>query len=300
MRSVCARWFATVLGCSAAWPGIVGAAAPIPIADVAFLDKGAQPWIAVDIGVHAGVHCIVDTGSPDAGVIGSDLARHAPYVRSMHVGTANGFVVVPVVRVGKVVVGNASVGGVEFSVRDTSWFNEGEPMPCVLGRNFLRRFTVDMDGHAGRLRLFSLGTRIDDIVGSQATHLDASLHEGGLMRTTVSVDGIPAEAVIDTGWALATPNQALLDRLGIGHDDPRIVDKVVKGSLSGRLSVLKTVELGQIRINSITWERPVVEVSGTDMVIRHQAGPYLHVGWVLLRAHRLLIDFRRRDVSLAP
>jgi hypothetical protein len=278
-------------------------ALPPALVDVPFLQIGVQPWIAVDIGAHRNVHCIVDTGAT-MGVLPSDLTRGADPIGSAHVVTANGAVDMPVVRVRKLSIEHTDFLATDFYQRDHSWFSPSEPMPCILGRNFMTHFTVDFDGRAQRLRLFAHGTRIDDILGGvpvTGVHLDATLSADSPIRVATSVAGIATQSQIDTGWGLATPNAALLDRLGVRTGDARIVNRTVTDSMSAQTRTLQMVELSDVRIGALTLPKVWVTVGEARMtVIDKEARPYLHVGWGLLGEHRLLLDLTHRDLALLP
>ena len=92
--------------------------------------------------------------------------------------------------------------------RDASWFGHGGTAPCILGMSFARRFTVDLDGHARRLRLFPAGTGIDSILDSAAARrrFDPGVVRQRRHRDAMRLIGTRTEARIDTGWGFVTPN----------------------------------------------------------------------------------------------
>jgi len=275
-----------------------------PLAQAELLKISDQPWVDVDIGRHHGVKCIVDVGSTQAGVLPTRYAQGAKYLRPAVVATANGVVKMPEVQIDGIVIGGARQNAVRFLLRDQSWFHEGDPMPCVLGMEFLSRYTVDLDGSRGLLRLYPRGTRLEDVFGGSlpdGARLTASIHAGSLIEVDAMVDDIRVKATIDTGWGLATPNQSLLDALGIRPGDPRIVSQSVRSVLPDRAMTLQIVELRQVRIGALAVENVRASIGESGMrVIRKERDPYLHIGWDLLRGHRFLLDMAHRDAALIP
>lgn len=274
-----------------------------PLAQTALLRISNQPWIEVDIGKHHGVQCIVDTGA-SAGVLSTKYAAGARYVGTVLAATADRPVKMPEVEIDHVAIGSSKQTAVRFMLRDQSWFDAGDPMPCVLGMEFLSRYTVDLNGSEGTLRLYPRGTRLDEVFGSalpEGARLAASIRNGALIEVDATVDGVRVRSAIDTGWALATPNQNLLDALGIRPDDPRIVNQSAHSTLSNREMTLQILEFRQVRIGSLVAENVRASLGEGGMrVIRKQQEPYLHIGWDLLRQHRLLLDMAHRDIALIP
>ncbi|WP_330889113.1 hypothetical protein [Rudaea sp.] len=263
-----------------------------------------QPWIEVDIGKHHGVQCIVDMGSSAAGVLPTKYAAGARYIGPAVVATADRPVKMPEVEIDRVTIGGSTQTGVRFLLRDQSWFDKGDPMPCVLGREFLGRYTVDLDGSKGLLRLYPRGTRLDEVFGGTlpaGARIAAGIRDNALIEVDAMVDGVRVKSAIDTGWGLATPNRNLLDALGIGAGDPRIVNQTVHSALSNREMTLQIVEFQQVRIGSVAVEKVRASLGEGGMrVIRKEHEPYLHIGWDLLRQHRLLLDMAHRDIALIP
>jgi predicted aspartyl protease len=275
-----------------------------PLAQANLLKISDQPWVDVDIGRHHGVKCIVDVGSTEAGVLPTRYAQGSKYLRPAVVATANGVVKMPEVQIDGIAIGGSRQTAVRFLLRDQSWFHEGDPMPCVLGMEFLSRYTVDLDGSRGWLRLYPRGTRLEDVFGGSlpdGARLAASIHGGSPIEMDAMVDDIRVKATIDTGWGLVTPNQSLLDALGIRPGDPRIVSQSVRSVLSDRPMTLQIVELRQVRIGGLVVENVRASIGESGMrMMRREADPYLHIGWDLLRAHRFLLDMAHRDAALIP
>jgi len=276
-------------------------AAPQPLADVPMLHELVQISVAADIGSHTGVHCILDTES-SVGVLHSDLTIGSQRVGLMNTRVANGKVAMPIVEVRRVAVATAEVSFVQFVQRDHSWFDATERIPCVIGASFMNHFTVDFDGANGRVRLYPRGTRIDDILGATppaGTHLNAQIVGGGLIRVNTMVGSIQTLSEIDTGWAYATANAALLDALGFTPNDARI--RTVTKTHEGKQANLKMSDIDQVRIGALLADKVRINLGETDMShISTHREPYLQIGSDLIRQHRLLIDYARADVALIP
>lgn len=274
------------------------------LAEVKLLEKGVQPWVLADIGQHRNVQCIVDTGSSDSGVLPTRYAQKATYLRPADIMTANGLVKMPKVSIDSVAIGSVKQINVPFYLRDQSWFHSGEPMPCILGMEFLSHYTVDLDGSHGILRLYARGTRLEDVLGHPlpiGARLDATVRIGSVIGLDATVNGINVRSTIDTGWGLATPNRSLLDALGIHPDDARIVAQSAKSVLSDREITLHIIELARVQLGSLTENNVRASIDENGMrVISQTRTPYLHIGWDLLHRHRLLLDVAHREIALLP
>lgn len=278
--------------------------AATPLADVPLIGDTHRPRISVDIGNHRGVQCILDTGAT-VGVIGRDLADGAQRIGESHVTTANGAYGMPLLRVRDVVIGGAHAGDVEFVQRDASWFGHGGNAPCILGMSFAERFTVDLDGHARRLRLFAAGTDINTIL-TPPQRAGASINasfDNDVIETSAVVNGARTAARIDTGWGFVTPNSALLDRLGYRKNDARYFKKDLQQSDSGRIvsvrmTTLKSVQLGNVRaLDVLSDADPDREAAS---IVGRRSDPYLQIGWPLLSDHRFIFDVRTRRAAFVP
>ena len=280
------------------------AIAAVPLADVALIGDSHRPRVLVDINGHRGVTCILDTGAT-VGVIGRDLADGAERIGESHVTTANGTFGMPLLRIRDVVVGGARAGDVEFVQRDASWFGNGGTAPCIIGMSFARRFAVDLDGHAHRLRLFPSGTDIDTILDPsqrKAASIAVSFDDDAV-ATTVRVNGVQAGARIDTGWGFVTPNAALLSRLGFRGNDARYFQRDLQRSDSGRIESVRMTTLDSVQLGAVRAVKVLCDADpGRDeaSIVGRHTDPYLQIGWPLLSDHRLVFDVRTRRAAFAP
>ncbi|HET9031852.1 MAG TPA: retropepsin-like aspartic protease, partial [Dokdonella sp.] len=194
-----------------------------PLADVAFIPGTIQPLVAISIGKHSNIACVVDTGST-VSVVNSELSRGAETIGMPKVTVANGTRSMPLVRLRDVAIGNARLKFVDTLRRNSSWFDAKVKAPCVLGGSFLDKFTVDLDFDANRLRLYQRGTRLADVA-------DVSLTPDSILKGRVSsghlvvdaqVGRITVKALIDTGWIQTAANEPLLHALGISPDGPQV------------------------------------------------------------------------------
>jgi predicted aspartyl protease len=278
--------------------------AATPLADVPLIGDNHRPRIAVDINGHRGVQCILDTGAT-VGVIGRDIADGAERIGESHVTTANGAYGMPLLRVRDIVIGNAHTGDVEFVQRDASWFGHGGTAPCILGMSFAQRFTVDLDGHARRLRLFPAGTNIDAILDPSqraGASIKASF-DNDVIETEALVNGFRTAARIDTGWGFVTPNRVLLDRLGYRRTDARYFTKNLQQADSGRIvsvrmTTLQSVQLGKVRTSNVLSDADPDRQAAS--IVGRRSDPYLQIGWPLLSEHRFIFDVRTRRAAFVP
>jgi len=274
-----------------------------PIADVALLREFVQPMVVVDFADLPEQHCVIDTGS-GVGVLHSKLTVKAGRVGLRNITVANGKVAMPVVEMRSVAIGAAKVSFVEFLQRDQSWFAADEPLPCIIGINFLAHFTVDLDGSSGRMRLFPRGTKIDSILGTPTppeVHLAAKIWQSGLIRVETRIGDVRAQSQIDTGWGYGSANSALLNALGLDKDGRSVITRSWTNRDSGRTHSIQMMEINDVRIGALHIDKTEIVVSDTTLsVIRKPFEPYLQIGWGLIGKHRLLIDFTHADVALVP
>jgi hypothetical protein len=178
-------------------------------------------------------------------------------------------------------------------------------MPCIIGLSFARKFTVDLDGPARRLRLYPAGTDVRSLLPlSQRGDADIKVSfSDDMLATKVRVGDIDADSHIDTGWGMTTPNRALLDKLGYGRDDPRIFQKDKMNPNSGQPVRIRTttfpyVQIGNVRAINVLTD---VDLDRDDFaIVRKQSGPYLRIGWPLLSEHRFVFDAQSRSAAYVP
>jgi len=275
-----------------------------PLADVPLIGNDHRPRIIADINGHRGVECLFDTGST-AGVIGRDIARGADRIGLARIRTANTTIGIPEVLVHDVAIGGAHARDVEFVQRDSSWFGHGGSMPCIIGLSFANHFVVDLDGRAHRLRLFPPGTDVRAVLDpAQRDGAEIKVaFDGDGISTDVLVDGIGVHSHIDSGWGYVTPNQALLDRLGYRHDDPRFFVRQIQESDSGRIVDMRLVKFPSVQLGNV---RVLDVVGDADLdrdyfaLVRRQPGLYMQIGWPLLSDHRFVFDARARRAAFVP
>lgn len=266
-----------------------------PLADVPFIPGTIQPFVAISIGKHDNIACIVDTGS-SIGVVNSELSRGAHTLGTTMVILANTTRRMPMVQLRDVAIGNARVKFVEAMRRDTSWFDPRAKAPCVLGGSFLDKFTVDIDFDAGRLRLFPRGTRLADVVGDRFAN--SSLLKGnvgsGRLIVEASVGDVTVKTFIDTGWIITAANESLLEALGIEPDGPQVETGT---SATGKTS--RWTHIGPVRLGELELAHHRVDFGEFNaMVAGKKFGPFMHVGPVFLAGYRLLIDRKHNQAAL--
>ncbi len=276
---------------------------PRPLADVPLLKGTVQPVVAATVNGHPDTHCIIDTGS-SIGVIGRAISRTSSNKGVSPVRVANGREMMQKVEVNEIKIGAVSSRHIDFVQRDANVLDPSAPAPCVLGNNVWQRFTLDLDGHANRLRLFANGTAIDDILGgpvAAGTHLDPTFQDTPILKTDIVIGDVHAAAGIDTGWSYASANIALLDALGLHDGDRRIYTRLVAPLDSTREKAIRLADVSPFRIGALRVETIAIDVgSANESLIKSVNGPYLHVGWQALREHRLLMDFSRQDLAIVP
>ncbi len=199
----------------------------------------------------------------------------------------------------KVRLSDATLRKQEFFLRDVLLNSTDGPLSvCILGQPFIREFTVDLDGIAGRLRLFPVKSPAGAVSG---TTTEFSKRDG-FMVVPVVLDGIQAQAFIDSGAAISELNRRLQDGLKIGEDDPRLGDSQSIVTLHGAVRGSKTVRLDEILIAGQRIASPQAMLQHSDSMLARFFGrgtPAMMVGWDILQHSRFVIDWTGGTYSVS-
>lgn len=278
---------------------IASAHAATPLADLPLLADRQLPMVEAQFDRGKRIPCLIDLGAqfntmPIAlgrsvgvereGAFTDDGAGWTRYTRRVSA---------------KARLNDATVRKQEFFLRDVNLNSADGPLSvCILGQPFIREFTVDLDGIAGRLRLYPAKSAAG-AVAATTTHFSK---RDGFMTVPVLVDGIEAQAFIDSGTAVSEINRQLQSELGIGDNDSRLADARSIVTLHGAVRGSATVKLGDIVVagQGIESIQPMLQHSDS-MLARYfgRGTPAMLLGWDILQRTRFVIDWTGNTYSVS-
>jgi predicted aspartyl protease len=167
----------------------------------------------------------------------------------------------------------------------------------LIGGDLLSNYDVEIDVPDHRVRLWRASTcGANDLPwsGSRAT-LPAHVTSGDRLVLAISLDGMPIDALLDSGSSISLLQTEAARRIGEGaiSGDPAVlVYGIDGGSISVRIHRFKSMSVGQDQITS-----PKIGIGETQLV-----SPEMILGLDYLRDRRIWIGFRARKifVQLAP
>lgn len=278
---------------------IASAHAAIPLADLPLLADRQLPMVEAQFDRGKRMPCLIDLGAqfntmPIAlgrsvgvereGAFTDDGAGWTRFTRRVSA---------------KVRLNDATVRKQEFFLRDVNLNGADARLSvCILGQPFIREFTIDIDGIAGRLRLYPAKSAAGAVAGTTSKF---SKHDG-FMTVPVAVDGVEAQAFIDSGAAISEINRQLQSDLNIGDNDSRLADPRSIVTLHGAVRGSATVQLGGIvvagqRIESI---QPMLQHSDSMLARFFGRGtPAMLLGWDILQRTRFVVDWTGNTYSVS-
>jgi predicted aspartyl protease len=170
--------------------------------------------------------------------------------------------------------------------------------PGILGMNFFQGGRLEFDFAQNAARVGPSGA-----TPAGFAPLRAKILNNAFVFVDVTVDGIKAPALIDTGARRTLGNLALAHALGFAKDDPRFAPaEPVAGAsvdrMPARQAALETIVLGPTRFARPTIafaDAPVFKAQGRDKT------PALILGIDLLSTlDALAIDYPRAEVQVRP
>jgi len=169
---------------------------------------------------------------------------------------------------------------------------DGVPLAGILGLDAFGGALVDFDLPAMRVDLHPSGTAL----GLAARPLRATPTTGALLTIPVTIDGVAAVAVIDTGARKTRINWALGRKLGLCPDTLAAGDAVqgaTNTAVETRVATVRQVRLGARLLKTapvLVADLPVFAAFGVD------DRPAIILGLDWLTATRMVVDFPARLV----
>lgn len=272
--------------------------AATPVADLALLDDRQLPLVQATFGGSQTIPCMIDLGAqfntmPVA--LGGKVGVEGPGAF-----TSDGAGITRFTRqVSATVRLNADTSRrLRFYLRDIRLDGvDGPYHVCILGQPYIREFTWDIDGPAGRLRLWPRKTPTDVVAGQSSRFR----MRDGFVTMPVVLDGVTAQAFVDTGAGLSEINRRLQSDLGIGTDDPRLGAPRGIVTLHRMVRESPTVRLRGIVIAGFPIDDPEPMLQLTDSFLARFFGrgtPAMLLGWDILVRSRVVIDWSGRTVAV--
>lgn len=286
-------WFGAMI---ASLLSIGTASALTPLVDVPLLDDRQLPMVQASFGERDRLPCIIDLGAqfntlPVA--IGSRLGVEGPGAF-----TDDGAGITRYTRrvSTRVSLGPATERKLEFYLRDVNLHGaDGPTSVCILGQPYIKAFTWDLDGVAGRLRLYPRKTAAGEVVGT-ATRFRM---RDGFMTLPVSIDGKQGQAFVDTGAGLSEINRKFQAELAIVAGDPRLGERLSVATLHGAVRESTAVKLDEIVVagQTISDIRPLLQLNDSFLArFFGRSTPAMLLGWDVLGRSRFVFDWTGRSV----
>lgn len=204
----------------------------------------------------------------------------------------------------RMVVDNFKIGAIDLGrqdvmVTEAGLFGGFDPPPDgIVGGDFLSQFDVDSDLPANRLILYRAQPCAAAFAppwpGATIYRLPARVTDGGQFLITVTVDGVPITAMLDSGAETTAISAGAARRLGLtpamlAHDPRRSEIGIDMHRRQSYLHRFQTIRIGaEIFSESAVWvsDMPLV---AADMLL----------GADFFQTHRIWLSFSRRLVFVA-
>jgi len=235
---------------------------------------------------------IVDSGA-DTSVIGRGIARRLQLPRGTPV-TLNGITasaVVGRVKVDELALGAARINGLELPVLDEGDVG-GDGM---VGIDALVEQRLMLDFEKRTIKVEDAARPAAKLDGEFI--LVARRRRGQLILTQVKANGLPIDAVVDTGSEITIGNLALRKKLV--HGDRRKLTKIDVVGVTGVTVPLELARVSELRLGSVTLRDVLIAFADVPPfeVFGLSKQPSLLLGTDLLETfRRVSLDFRARKV----
>jgi predicted aspartyl protease len=259
-------------------------------------DRIGRIWAPAYINGRGPFRLVLDTGASQS-VVTAELATYLGYsldqTRPMMMHGVTGSVRVPTIRVDSLTVGEMNLDGPVLPiVPDAMGGAEG-----ILGTAGLLDKRIFIDFRHDRITItLSRGER----AGAGFETIPFRFMRDHLIVFDVTIDGVRARAILDTGGQVTVANLALRDALERRRQHVKSIPSQIEGATrevqDGENIATPAIEFGAIRIKAAT----LTYVDAHIFSVWHlTAEPTLLIGMDALGLlDALVIDFRRRDLQL--
>jgi predicted aspartyl protease len=245
---------------------------------------------------------LLDTGAALT-MISAPLAERLKLVPSSErlitlAGLGGPFLARPV-RADAMRIGPLDIGAQQLTVVPETLFAVFTPPPAgLLGADFFVDLDADLDVAEGRLALYRdpscRGRLVPPWPGEHFYRLPVRLAEGGQLLVPVTLDGVPLEAMLDSGAAVTLLSREALGKLGLSEaalaQDPVHLYRGVDGHPHRAFRH----RFARFTIGAETWTAPALAVGTAPMVPAD-----LLLGADFISRHRLFLSWPRKEVLIA-
>jgi len=278
-----ALWFAiAALGLG----GPLGAEVPLSIADSG---HATVPVLIEGIGVF---EFVLDTGAEGSAVYAPFHAVHNLPLRAeaTELQGQTGSAPVPLAELPPLLVDGLRSGNVAAVVLDAR--ADGVPLSGIIGLDVFGGATLDFDLPRGRAVFKPSGSRLPGLDARDA--VAASTTTGGLLTVPVTIAGVEAVAVLDTGARKTRINWRLgrllgLDAATLARGD--VIQGATNNAITTSEATVRDVRFGAVRLPSapvLVADLPVFDLFG----VADRPAVIFGLDW--LTATRLVVDFPLR------
>jgi hypothetical protein len=306
------RSLATVLSVAlAAAPLAAGAQAPasppapatVPLSLIG--NRLVVPVQIEGVGVR---HFILDTAAGVSVVsmpLRDEIAPDPATVRQARVPGGGGVRIMEFIPLPPVRVGGDRVPGLQAVVADMTPFGsrEGSPLDGILGVDVLRRYDVEIDLGAGRVRLHSHDGDAAARFSSPRPPVAFASQVPGFVEFRAEVGGQPVHAILDSGAPVSILNWRAAGLAGVTPQSPGVrVREEGSTGLDGRRIQTHLYVFDRVRVGGSLM--PATEMRVADLPVFGTLGvgdvPAMLVGADLFRACAVLISYSTGNLHVCP
>ena len=253
--------------------------------------------IVVAVGVNGQpMHFVVDTGGFYSTITPAAVDRlglHPANIRSdLELSDAGGGKATHFARVDELVIGTTHARGLTFMIGE-----EGQDEDGGLAPEMLRNFDLDFDMGGRTLNLFKPHPCSDHAVywTDDYTAVPFDITEAGHIRLTVTLNGVPMRALLDTGSPSTLIGEDLAAPLHSADtpDGAMALNGTNGGVLQGTPRLFDNLVIGKFQ-----FQQPALLVASKDSAWRSD-GAQILLGLNLLQGLHFYIDYKRKTLYLS-
>jgi predicted aspartyl protease len=257
----------------------------------------ARGHIAVAVGVDGQpLHFIVDTGgfySAIAPAVVEQLGLHPANIRSdLEISDVGGGKVTHFARVDELTIGTTRARGITLMIDDQ---NKGED--GALAPEMLRNFDLDFDMGARTLNLFKPHPCSEHAVywTDDYAAIPFDITEAGHIRLTVTLNGVPMRALLDTGSPGTLIGEG--DAAPLHSQDAPEGAMALSGGSGGTLQGTPRL-FDSLVIGKFQFQQPALMIATKDSAWKSD-GAQILLGLNLLQGLHFYIDYKRKTLYLS-
>jgi predicted aspartyl protease len=247
---------------------------------------------------------IVDTAAENSAIaraLAERLDLDGSRVGRIRVIGVGGTRIMPVVALRTLVLAGAVVEDIRAVVVDGGLLGGDGGYDGLLGNDFLRRFDVEIDGPAGRIRLYTSANRDAGALGADLTAVPMTGMREGFVAFDAALSGSRVHAILDTGTPVSLVNWKAAALGGVSADTRGV--RTRRGGTAGLDGASMETHLftfDGLALGPTTFPRTTLRIG--DLPLFAVAGvsdePAMLVGVDLLRTCRVILAYGTRTLHL--